>query len=58
MGDKIIRKNFINIGIAVASENGLIVPVIKHAEEKNFLGFARAVNDLAARTRIQEADSG
>jgi 2-oxoglutarate dehydrogenase E2 component (dihydrolipoamide succinyltransferase) len=50
-GDKIIKKNFINIGIAVASENGLIVPVIKNAEEKNFLGFARAVNDLATRTR-------
>ena len=50
-GDKIIKKNFINIGIAVASESGLIVPVIKNAEEKNFLGLARAVNDLATRTR-------
>ena len=53
-GDKIIRKNFINLGLAVASENGLIVPVIKHAEEKNFLGFARAVNDLASRTRAKK----
>ncbi len=50
-GDKIIKKNFINLGLAVAAENGLIVPVIKNAEEKNFLGFARAVNDLATRTR-------
>ncbi|MBM2845032.1 MAG: Dihydrolipoyllysine-residue succinyltransferase [Bacteroidetes bacterium] len=50
-GDKIIRKNFVNLGIAVASDNGLIVPVIKHAEEKNFIGLARAVNDLAMRTR-------
>jgi 2-oxoglutarate dehydrogenase E2 component (dihydrolipoamide succinyltransferase) len=50
-GDKIIRKNFINLGIAVASENGLIVPVIKHADEKSFLGVARAVNDLAVRAR-------
>jgi 2-oxoglutarate dehydrogenase E2 component (dihydrolipoamide succinyltransferase) len=50
-GDKIIKKNFINLGLAVASDNGLIVPVIKNAEEKNFLGFARAVNDLATRTR-------
>jgi len=50
-GDKIIKKNFVNLGIAVASENGLIVPVIKHAEEKNFLGLARAINDLATRTR-------
>ncbi len=53
-GDKIIKKNFINLGIAVASENGLIVPVVKHAEEKNFLGFARAVNDLAGRTRSKK----
>jgi len=50
-GDKIILKKFINLGIAVASENGLIVPVIKNAEEKNFVGLARAVNDLASRTR-------
>lgn len=50
-GDKIIKKNFINLGLAVASDNGLIVPVIKNAEEKNFLGLARAVNDLATRTR-------
>lgn len=50
-GDKIIKKNFINLGLAVAAESGLIVPVIKNAEEKNFLGFARAVNDLATRTR-------
>jgi 2-oxoglutarate dehydrogenase E2 component (dihydrolipoamide succinyltransferase) len=53
-GDKIIKKNFVNLGIAVASENGLIVPVIKHAEEKNFTGLARAVNDLAARTRSKK----
>jgi pyruvate/2-oxoglutarate dehydrogenase complex dihydrolipoamide acyltransferase (E2) component len=53
-GDKIIRKNFIHLGIAVASENGLIVPVIKHAEEKSFLGLARAVNDLALRTRAKK----
>ena len=53
-GDKIIRKNFINLGIAVASDNGLIVPVIKHAEEKSFLGLARAVNDLALRTRAKK----
>jgi 2-oxoglutarate dehydrogenase E2 component (dihydrolipoamide succinyltransferase) len=53
-GDKIIKKNFINLGIAVASEGGLIVPVIRHAEEKNFLGFARAVNDLAVRTRAKK----
>jgi 2-oxoglutarate dehydrogenase E2 component (dihydrolipoamide succinyltransferase) len=50
-GDKILIKKFINIGIAVALENGLIVPVIKHADEKNLTGLARAVNDLAVRAR-------
>jgi 2-oxoglutarate dehydrogenase E2 component (dihydrolipoamide succinyltransferase) len=50
-GDRIIRKNFVNLGLAVASESGLIVPVIKHAEEKSLVGLARAVNDLAVRTR-------
>ena len=53
-GDKIIRKNFINIGVAVASESGLIVPVIKNAGEKNFLALARAVNDLSTRTRSKK----
>jgi 2-oxoglutarate dehydrogenase E2 component (dihydrolipoamide succinyltransferase) len=53
-GDKIIKKNFVNLGIAVASDNGLIVPVIRHAEEKNFLGVARAINDLAVRTRSKK----
>lgn len=41
----------INLGIAVALEWGLIVPVIAQAEEKNFLGLARAVADLATRAR-------
>ncbi len=50
-GDKIIVKKFINLGMAVASEQGLIVPVIKNADEKNFIGLARAINDLAIRTR-------
>jgi 2-oxoglutarate dehydrogenase E2 component (dihydrolipoamide succinyltransferase) len=53
-GTTIVRKTAIHIGIAVASESGLIVPVIKHAEEKNFLGIARAVNDLATRTRAKK----
>lgn len=50
-GDKIIVKKFINLGMAVASDQGLIVPVIKNADEKNFIGLARAINDLAIRTR-------
>lgn len=53
-GDKIIVKKFINLGMAVASDQGLIVPVIKNAEEKNFIGLARAINDLAVRTRSKK----
>jgi 2-oxoglutarate dehydrogenase E2 component (dihydrolipoamide succinyltransferase) len=53
-GNTIVRKKIINIGVAVASENGLIVPVIKNAEEKNFTGLARAVHDLAERTRTRK----
>ncbi|MCL5005274.1 MAG: dihydrolipoyllysine-residue succinyltransferase [Acidobacteria bacterium] len=50
-GTNIVYKRAINFGIAVALETGLIVPVIKHAEEKNFLGIARAIQDLADRAR-------
>jgi 2-oxoglutarate dehydrogenase E2 component (dihydrolipoamide succinyltransferase) len=50
-GANIIYKRDVNVGIAVALENGLIVPVIKRADEKNFLGVARAVQDLADRAR-------
>ncbi len=53
-GDKIIFKNFINLGIAVASPGGLLVPNILHAEEKNFIGLARAINDLSVRTRTKK----
>jgi 2-oxoglutarate dehydrogenase E2 component (dihydrolipoamide succinyltransferase) len=50
-GTNIIYKREINVGIAVALETGLIVPVIKRADEKNFLAIARAVQDLAERAR-------
>ncbi|MGO8787767.1 MAG: dihydrolipoamide acetyltransferase family protein [Terriglobia bacterium] len=52
-GPNIIYKRDVNIGIAVALENGLIVPVIKRADERNFLGIARAVQDLADRARTK-----
>ena len=52
-GDKIIMKKFVNLGIAVATEGGLMVPVIKNADEKNFVGLARAINDLATRARTK-----
>jgi 2-oxoglutarate dehydrogenase E2 component (dihydrolipoamide succinyltransferase) len=44
----------IHLGIAVALEWGLIVPVVKQAEERNFLGLARAIADLAARARAKK----
>jgi pyruvate dehydrogenase E2 component (dihydrolipoamide acetyltransferase) len=50
-GDAIRYNKNINIGIAVALEWGLIVPVIRQAEEKNFLGVARAIVDVAERAR-------
>ena len=53
-GNNILYHNEINIGIAVALENGLIVPVIRGADEKNVLGLQRAVVDLAARARTRQ----
>jgi len=53
-GESILYNKNINIGIAVALEWGLIVPVIKQAEEKSFLGIARAVVDLADRARSKK----
>jgi pyruvate dehydrogenase E2 component (dihydrolipoamide acetyltransferase) len=50
-GTNIVLHKECNIGIAVALDWGLIVPVIKGAEEKNFLGIARSINDLAERAR-------
>ena len=54
-GDNIVVKKNINIGMAVALEDGnLIVPVIKNADQLNLVGMARAVNDLALRSRTNE----
>ena len=53
-GDNIVYKKDINLGIAVALENGLIVPVIRNADERNLLGLSRAINDLAARARSKK----
>jgi len=50
-GSEVVYHNHVNLGIAVALENGLIVPVVKSAEEKSFLGLARAIADLADRAR-------
>jgi 2-oxoglutarate dehydrogenase E2 component (dihydrolipoamide succinyltransferase) len=53
-GDNVVYKKDINLGIAVALDWGLIVPVIRHAEEKNVLGLSRAIQDLAARARAKQ----
>ncbi len=53
-GDNIVYKKDINLGIAVALENGLIVPVIRNADEKNLLGLSRAIGDIAARARSKK----
>jgi 2-oxoisovalerate dehydrogenase E2 component (dihydrolipoyl transacylase) len=50
-GDKIILKKRINISIAVATDDALYVPVIHDADEKSILGLARAVSQLAEKTR-------
>ncbi|HEX6465483.1 MAG TPA: dihydrolipoamide acetyltransferase family protein [Vicinamibacterales bacterium] len=53
-GDNIVYKKDINLGIAVALEQGLIVPVIRNADEKNLLGLSRAIDDLASRARSKK----
>ena len=53
-GHNIVYHNEIHIGIAVALEAGLIVPVIRNADEKNVLGLQRAIADLAARARARQ----
>jgi 2-oxoglutarate dehydrogenase E2 component (dihydrolipoamide succinyltransferase) len=53
-GNNIIYQNEINIGIAVALENGLIVPVIRNADEKNVTGLQRAIVDLSTRARSRQ----
>lgn len=52
--DQIIYKRDINLGMAVALDWGLIVPVIKRADELSIAGLARAANDLAERARTKQ----
>jgi 2-oxoglutarate dehydrogenase E2 component (dihydrolipoamide succinyltransferase) len=53
-GDQIIYKRDINLGLAVALDWGLIVPVIKRADDLSISGLARAANDLADRARTKQ----
>src|SRR6267378_4303505 len=53
-GDATIYRADVNIGIAVALEWGLIVPVIRHADELSLMGIARAITDLGERARTKK----
>jgi 2-oxoglutarate dehydrogenase E2 component (dihydrolipoamide succinyltransferase) len=53
-GDNIIYRRDVNIGIAVALDWGLLVPVVKHADELSLFGIARAINDLGERARTKK----
>jgi 2-oxoglutarate dehydrogenase E2 component (dihydrolipoamide succinyltransferase) len=50
-GDSIIYKHYVNLGIAVAAENGLVVPVVKDADRMSMLDFSRALSAVAKRAR-------
>lgn len=56
--DGIYLHNAVHLGIAVALDEGLIVPVIKNAHDFNLLGLARAVNDVATRARAKQLKPG
>jgi 2-oxoglutarate dehydrogenase E2 component (dihydrolipoamide succinyltransferase) len=53
-GENIVYKRDVNLGIAVALENGLIVPVVKGADDLNVLGLSRAIADVADRARAKK----
>ena len=50
-GDEVVVKHYVNLGIAVATERGLVVPNIKDAQELSLPGLAKALNELTARAR-------
>ena len=52
-GDTVVYKKTVNVGIAVAIQNGLIVPVIKRADQMNLLGLAKTAADLGERARTK-----
>ncbi len=53
-GDNVVLKKYINLGFAAATDDGLVVPVVKNADSLNMLGLARAVNDLAEKARAKK----
>jgi len=50
-GEEIVLKRYVNLGVAVSYDEGLIVPVVKGADGMNLVGLARAIDDLATRAR-------
>lgn len=56
-GDNVIFRSAVNLGIAVALDNGLIVPVVSRADEKNLLGLSRAIADVAERARSKKLNA-
>jgi 2-oxoglutarate dehydrogenase E2 component (dihydrolipoamide succinyltransferase) len=53
-GNNVVFKRDVNLGIAVAIEGGLIVPVIRNADEMSMLGLSRAIADVAERARTKQ----
>ncbi len=56
-GDNVVYRGAVNLGIAVALDNGLIVPVVSGADEKNLLGLSRAIADVAERARSKKLNA-
>jgi pyruvate dehydrogenase E2 component (dihydrolipoamide acetyltransferase) len=52
--NEIVRKKYINIGVAVDTENGLLVPVVKNADQKSVIELAKELGDLAAKARARK----
>jgi len=52
--DQLILKHYVNLGIAVALDDGLIVPVVNGADTMNIIGLARAINEVATRARTKK----
>jgi 2-oxoglutarate dehydrogenase E2 component (dihydrolipoamide succinyltransferase) len=53
-GENVVYRKDVNLGIAVALDWGLIVPVVRNADEKNLLGLSRAIADVASRARSKQ----
>ncbi len=53
-GEEIVLKHYVNMGVAVSYDEGLIVPVVRGADGMNLVGLARAINDLATRARSKK----